>query len=74
MCDVVDQHALDPLEEDEWALDTPVIRGFVDGARAAIERSASAAESCRLLGPRFQALLGKSDWLPDRFSRLTAIM
>ena len=43
MCDVVDQHALDPLEEDEWALDTTVIRGFVDGARAAIERSASAA-------------------------------
>jgi hypothetical protein len=30
MCDVVDHHALDPLEEDEWVLDTPVIRGFVD--------------------------------------------
>jgi hypothetical protein len=67
MCDVVDHHALDPLEEDEWALDTPVIRGFVDSVRAAIERSPSAAETCRLLAPRFRGLLARSDWLPQRF-------
>ena len=67
MCDVVDQHALEPLEEDEWVLDTPVVRGFVDSVRAAIELSASPAETCRLLGPRFRELLARSDWLPRRF-------
>jgi len=51
MCDVVDHHALDPLEEDEWVLDTSVVRGFVDSVRAAVERTGSAAEACRLLGP-----------------------
>jgi hypothetical protein len=64
MCDLVDHHALDPLEEDEWVLDTPVVRGFVDGVRATIERSGSAGEACRVLGPHFQELLAGSDWLP----------
>jgi predicted metal-dependent enzyme (double-stranded beta helix superfamily) len=67
MCGLVDQHALDPLEKDQWVLDTTVVRGFIDSVRAAIERSASAAETCRLLGPRFEELLRRSDWLPRRF-------
>jgi predicted metal-dependent enzyme (double-stranded beta helix superfamily) len=67
MCDFGDHRALDPLEADEWVLDTPVVRGFIDGVRATIERSASAAETCRLLGPRFEELLGRPDWLPRRF-------
>ena len=67
MCDVVDHHPLDPLEEDEWVLDTPIVHGFVDSVRAAIERSASPTETCRVLGPRFRDLLARSDWLPERF-------
>jgi len=67
MCDLVDQRPLDPLDEDEWALDTTVVHDFVASARGAIERSASPAETCRLLGPRFQRLLARSDWLPERF-------
>ena len=67
MCDVIDQRGLEPLEDDEWVLDTPFVRGFVDGVRATIERSSSAAESCRLLGPRFRALLAGPDWLPRQF-------
>src|SRR5262245_23613203 len=67
MCDVIDERGLEPLEDDEWVLDTPLVRDFVDGARAAIERSASAAETCRLLEPRFQELLAGPDWLPRRF-------
>ena len=69
MCDVVDHHALDPLEEDEWVLDTPVVRGFVDSVRVAVERSGSAAEACRLLGPSFRELLASPDWLPQRFQK-----
>jgi len=67
MCDVIDQRGLEPLEDDEWVLDTPFVRSFVDGMRATIERSSSAAESCRLLGPRFRALLAGPDWLPRQF-------
>jgi len=67
MCDVIDQRGLEPLEDDEWVLDTPFVRGFVDGVRATIERSSSAAESCRLLEPRFRALLAGPDWLPRQF-------
>jgi predicted metal-dependent enzyme (double-stranded beta helix superfamily) len=67
MCDVVDPRALEPLEHDEWALDTPFVHGFVDTVRSTIARSASPAETCRLLEPGFRALLGTPDWLPRRF-------
>ena len=67
MCDVVDHHALDPLEQDEWVLDTPVVRRFVGSVRATVERSASAGEACRLLEPSFRELLAGPDWLPQRF-------
>jgi 3-mercaptopropionate dioxygenase len=67
MCDVLDQHALEPLEHDEWILDTPLIRGFIGSVLAAIERSASAAEACRVVEPSFRELLTGPDWLPKRF-------
>ena len=67
MCDVLDQHALEPLEHDEWVLDTPLIRGFVGDVLAAIERTASAAAACRVVEPSFRELLAGSDWLPSRF-------
>ena len=67
MCDVLDQHALEPLEHDEWNLDTPLIRGFIGGVLAAIERSASAAEACQVVEPSFRELLARSDWLPREF-------
>ena len=67
MCDVLDQHALEPLEHDEWVLDTPLIRGFVGDVLAAIERTASAADACRVVEPSFRELLARSDWLPGRF-------
>ena len=67
MCNVLDHHALDPLEHDEWILDTPLIRGFIGSVRAAIEWSASAAETCRVVEPRFRELLTRPDWLPRRF-------
>jgi predicted metal-dependent enzyme (double-stranded beta helix superfamily) len=67
MCDFVDQRALEPLEDDEWVLDTPLVRGFVDDVRGAIERGGSAAETCRVLEPRFRELLAGPDWLPRQY-------
>jgi 3-mercaptopropionate dioxygenase len=67
MCDVLDEHILQPLEHDEWVLDTPLIRGFVGGVRAAIERSDSATEAVRVVEPSFRELLTRHDWLPRRF-------
>ena len=67
MCDVLDEHVLQPLEHDEWVLDTPLIRGFVGGVRAAIERSDSATEAVRVVEPGFRKLLTGHDWLPRRF-------
>lgn len=67
MCDVREHRGLEPLEHDEWVLDTPLIRGFVNGVRATITRSGSAAEACRLLESRFRELLAGRDWLPRQF-------
>ncbi len=67
MCDVLDEHVLEPLEHDEWLLDTPLIRGFVGGVRSAIERSDSATEAVRVVEPGFRELLTRHDWLPRRF-------
>src|SRR5262245_38466496 len=57
MCDFGDQHDLEPLEDDEWVLDTPLVHDFVGSARVTIERAASASETCELLEPRFRELL-----------------
>lgn len=66
MCDFHD-HDLEPLEHDEWLLDTPLVRAFVDEVRGAITRSASAEEACRLVEPAFRRLLATPDWLPAAF-------
>lgn len=66
MCDF-HEHALPHLEHDEWILDTPLIRGFIDSVRAAVGRCGTAAEACRLVEPGFRDLLTRSDWLPSRF-------
>ena len=67
MCDLHDSHGLEPLEHDEWVLDTPLVRGFVAEVRAAIEMSDSPAEACRSIEPGFTALLADREWLPERY-------
>ncbi|HEU0334995.1 MAG TPA: hypothetical protein VFR43_00485 [Gaiellaceae bacterium] len=68
MCDFHD-HELEPLPADEWVLDTPVVRGFVVGVRAAVASSGSPEEACRLVEPAFTELLHRADWLPDRYQQ-----
>jgi 3-mercaptopropionate dioxygenase len=48
----------------ELYLDTPVVRGFVDGVRAEIAAASSPAEACARIRPRFAELLADPDWLP----------
>lgn len=69
MCDVFHSHDLGPLEHDEWVLDTPRIRSFIGDVRAAVQRSASAAEACRAVESGFKELLTSPDWLPARFQQ-----
>jgi predicted metal-dependent enzyme (double-stranded beta helix superfamily) len=69
MCDLHDHHGLEPLEHDEWVLDTPPVRDFVADVRAAIDRSRSAEEACALVAPMFADLLARSDWLPARYQQ-----
>ena len=66
MCDL-HEHALEPLEHDEWVLDTPLVRGFIESVRSAVGRGGTAAEACRLVEPGFRELLADPDWLPSRF-------
>ncbi len=66
MCDL-HEHALQPLEHDEWVLDTPLVRGFIESVRSAVGRCGTAAEACRLVEPDFRELLADPDWLPSRF-------
>jgi len=67
MCDVFDSHGLEPLEHDEWVLDTPLIHSFIGDVRGAVERSASAAEACWAVESSFKELLTRPDWLPAQF-------
>jgi 3-mercaptopropionate dioxygenase len=66
MCDFRD-YELEPLEHDEWFLDTARVRGFVGEVRGAIAGSASAEEACRRVEPAFRGLLATPDWLPAAF-------
>jgi predicted metal-dependent enzyme (double-stranded beta helix superfamily) len=52
---------------DEFVLDTPVVREFIAGVRAAIERSRSPGEACDLIRPRFASLLADDRWLPAEY-------
>ena len=51
----------------EYLLDTPVVRDFVAGVRAAIEDAGSPAQACDAIRPSFARLLADPDWLPERF-------
>lgn len=58
--------------EDQYILDTPVMRGFiaaVNAARAAAPSDAAAMEAIR---PHFAALLADPDWLPPEYQEPVA--
>ena len=52
---------------DEFVLDTPVVRTFVDDVRAAVAGSSSPEDACERIRPRFAELLADEDWLPGSY-------
>lgn len=53
---------------DEYVLDTPELRAFVDGVREAIAAAPSPEAACEAIRPRFAALLADQKWLPDELA------
>jgi predicted metal-dependent enzyme (double-stranded beta helix superfamily) len=51
----------------EFALDTPVVRGFVGAVQSEIAAASSPAETCDRVRPRFAELLADPDWLPAQY-------
>jgi predicted metal-dependent enzyme (double-stranded beta helix superfamily) len=66
MCDA-HSNALPPLAEDEYVLDTPVVRDFVALVRARIDDSGTAAEALAAIEPAFGRLLADRQWLPASY-------
>jgi len=52
------------VSADEYVLDTPTVRGFVEDVRRLIARAASPEAACDSIRPGFAALLADHDWLP----------
>jgi predicted metal-dependent enzyme (double-stranded beta helix superfamily) len=53
--------------DDEFVLDTPVVRSFVADVQTAIARASSPHDACDLVRPRFAELLADPAWLPDSY-------
>lgn len=60
-------HALPPLDEDEYVLDTPVVREFVSLVRARIDACGTATEALEAIEPSFRGLLADREWLPASY-------
>jgi predicted metal-dependent enzyme (double-stranded beta helix superfamily) len=53
--------------DEEFVLDTAVVRAFVDDVRATIAAASSPEPACEALRPRFAELLADPDWLPAEY-------
>ena len=69
MCDFHDHGArgLEPLDHDEYVLDTPLVRGFVATVLRSAARAASPADAVAAIEPAFVDLLAATDWLPEEY-------
>jgi predicted metal-dependent enzyme (double-stranded beta helix superfamily) len=56
---------------DEYLVDSPIMREFIDDVRTAVRRSAGAAEAgLESLRPAFARLLTDRTWLPNNFAEV----
>lgn len=69
MCDFHDhdEHGLTPLEHDEYVLDTPVVRRFLDTIKGEVLRAATREAAIAAIEPSFRRLLADPGWLPERY-------
>jgi 3-mercaptopropionate dioxygenase len=51
----------------QFVLDTPLVRAFVSEVQEAIAATATPAEACEAIRPRFAKLLADEGWLPPRY-------
>ena len=66
MCDI-HMHELEPLEHDEYVLDTPRVRDFVARVQELRAAAGGARETCDSVRPLFERLLEEREWLPEAF-------
>ncbi|HEY7631282.1 MAG TPA: hypothetical protein VH817_11295 [Thermoleophilaceae bacterium] len=52
---------------DEFVLDTPVVRDFIESVRAEIAAASSPADAVERIRPGFADLLADPDWLPAQY-------
>jgi predicted metal-dependent enzyme (double-stranded beta helix superfamily) len=57
---------------DEYVLDTPVVRAFIDDVRGAIAAGRSPADACTRIQPPFARLLADRVWLPRPYQEPAA--
>ena len=57
------------MTDDEYLLDTPVVRAFIDQVRDAIAHAADPANACDRIRPAFATLLEDPGWLPDAYAQ-----
>ena len=68
MCDL-HGHGLAPLAADEWLLDTPRLRSFIELTRELIAAAPAPAAACEALREPFAELLADREWLPGEYRR-----
>jgi predicted metal-dependent enzyme (double-stranded beta helix superfamily) len=69
MCDFHGTLGEEPLEADEFILDTPAIHELVGDVRARISTAAGPREACDAIRPLFTRLMAERTWLPDEYMR-----
>jgi predicted metal-dependent enzyme (double-stranded beta helix superfamily) len=55
------------VDADEFVLDTPVVRDFIESVRTQIAAATSPADAVERIRPGFAELLADPDWLPEQY-------
>ena len=53
--------------EDEFVLDTPIVRRFISAVQGRIDAAPSSRDACASIEPMFVELLTRRDWLPAQY-------
>jgi predicted metal-dependent enzyme (double-stranded beta helix superfamily) len=69
VCDFHDHEHLEPLESDQYVLDTEYVRSFVEQVKGTIAAHPTAQAACDALRPSFAQMLSQRDWLPEQYQR-----
>lgn len=62
-----DLHGASASGRDEFLLDTPCVRAFIAGVRAAVGAAVGPAEALAAIRPAFAQLLADAEWLPATY-------